>query len=465
MSKQMEIRFHPTDTELIKYLKRFFKGELSLNQQCPIQFADIYGDQPPWEIFGANFEEKFRYFITSLKKQKTEYKRFSRICAKGTWKGQTGEHLIRRNHTAPVVGFKRNLKFETSECGQKNTWLMVEYHVADSFFKENNHILKEDFVVCRIKKKKMGIIDPMLLEPNHNKDYSTREDQVRVCDEVEATTTEFDVQNSTYEATTMEKRETTLEVEESHGVDDIRSDEFQEEMYRAFEDIPFDIPDDWLRIIFESTMSYLKQKTEYKRFSRICAKGTWKGQIGEHLIRRNRAAPVVGFKRNLKFETSECGQKNTWLMVEYHVTDSFFKENNHILEEDFVVCRIKKKMGKEKNVDHVMEAQDGDVAGIIEPMLLEPNHNNDYSTRKDQVRVCDEQDAVEATATEFDVPNSTYEATIMEKRETTLEVEEGHRVDDIRSDEFQEEMYRAFEDILVDIPDDWLQNSTALQDI
>ncbi|XP_015163125.1 uncharacterized protein [Solanum tuberosum] len=190
MSKQMGICFHPTDTELINYLKRFFKGELSLNQQCPIQFADIYGDQPPWEIFGANFEEKFRCFITPLKKLKTEYKRFSRICAKGTWKGQTGEHLTRRNRTAPVVGFKRNLKFETN--------------------------------------------------------YSSREDQVRFCDEqdaVEATTSEYDVQNSTYEATTMEKRETTLEVEESHGVDDIRSDEFQEEMYRAFEGIP----DDWLQ--------------------------------------------------------------------------------------------------------------------------------------------------------------------------------------------------------------------------
>ncbi|WMV21597.1 hypothetical protein MTR67_014982 [Solanum verrucosum] len=100
-----------------------------------------------------------------------------------------------------------------------------------------------------------------------------------------------------------------------------------------------------------------------------------------------------------------------------------------------------------------MEAQDGDVAGIIDPMLLEPNHNNDYSTRKDQIRVCDEQDAVEATTTEFDVPNSTYE------------VEEGHGVDDIRSDEFLEEIYRAFEDIPVDIPDDWLQNSHVLQDI
>ncbi|XP_015068972.1 NAC domain-containing protein 1-like [Solanum pennellii] len=260
MSKQMGIRFHPTDTELINYLKRFFKGELCLNQQCPIQFADIYGDQPPWEIFGANFEEKFRYFITPLKKRRIKDTRFSRTCAKGTWKGQTGEELIRRNSLGPVVGFKRKFRFETSDqCGQNKTWLMIEYQVADSFFKENKHILKEDFVVCQIKKKKImdkeknadhvieaqagdvaGSIDPMLLEPNHNNVYSTREDQVRVCDEVEATTTEFDVRN------TMEKRETALEVQQGNGVDDIRSNEFQE-MYKVLEDFSFDIPDEWLQ--------------------------------------------------------------------------------------------------------------------------------------------------------------------------------------------------------------------------
>ncbi|KAG5578893.1 hypothetical protein H5410_049520 [Solanum commersonii] len=262
MSKLMGICFHPIDTELINYLKRFFKGKLCLNQQCPIQFADIYGDQPPWEIFGANSEEKFCYLITPLKKRRIKDKRFSRTCAKGMWKGQTGEELIRRNRIGPVVGFKRNFKFETSECGQNKTWLMTEYYVAENFFKENNPILKEDFVVYPIKKKMdkeknvdhameaqdgdvAGIIDPMLIEPIHNNDYSTTEDQVRVCDEedaVEAITSEYDVQNNTYETTTMEKRETTLKVQEGHGVD-IRSDEFQEDMYRTFEDIR----DDWLQ--------------------------------------------------------------------------------------------------------------------------------------------------------------------------------------------------------------------------
>uniref|UniRef100_M1DSI1 Uncharacterized protein n=1 Tax=Solanum tuberosum TaxID=4113 RepID=M1DSI1_SOLTU len=85
-------------------------------------------------------------------------------------------------------------------------------------------------------------------------------------------------------------------------------------------------------------------------------------------------------------------------------------------------------------------------------LCIEPNHNNDYFTREDQVRVCDEQDVVEATTSEYDVQKSTT----MEKRPTTLEVQEGHGGDDIRSDEFQKEMYRTFEDIPVDIPDDWL---------
>ncbi|KAH0683390.1 hypothetical protein KY290_021984 [Solanum tuberosum] len=204
MSKPMRIHFHPIDTELIiNYLKKFFKGELSLNQQCPIQFADIYGDQPPWEIFGANFEEKFR---------------------------QTGEHLIRRNHMGHVVGFKRNFKFETM-C-----------RIKKKLDKEKNL----DQVMEAQDGDVAVIIDPMLLESNHNNDYSTTEDQVRVCDEqdaVEATTSEYDVQNSTYEATTVEKREAMLEVQEGHGVDDIRSDEFQKEMHRTFEDIP----DDWLQ--------------------------------------------------------------------------------------------------------------------------------------------------------------------------------------------------------------------------
>ncbi|XP_033508578.1 NAC domain-containing protein 40-like [Nicotiana tomentosiformis] len=151
----MGVRFHPTEVELINFLKRFLKGEPLLSE-CPnFQLADIYGDQPPWEIFGTSdhLEEKVRYFFTRLKKQKSEHTRVRRTCANGTWKGQTGIDPI-KNGKGTVVGFRRCFKFQTSRSkeGEHNKiWLMKEYFVGDDFFREYN-IPKEDIVVCRIKK-------------------------------------------------------------------------------------------------------------------------------------------------------------------------------------------------------------------------------------------------------------------------------------------------------------------------
>ncbi|KAJ8553815.1 hypothetical protein K7X08_024493 [Anisodus acutangulus] len=173
------VRFHPTDAELINYLKRFLKGE-SFPSQCPIRLAEIYGDQPPSAIFG---EEKVGYFISPLKKRKNSDERHCRTCANGTWRGQNSGKPI-ENIKGTVVGFRRNLKYQSrsKEEKQKSTtnWLMREYFVGDDFFREND-IPKQDFVVCRIKKiikeKKgkddaltehdvAGIIEPMLHEPD-----------------------------------------------------------------------------------------------------------------------------------------------------------------------------------------------------------------------------------------------------------------------------------------------------------
>ena len=63
--------------------------------------------------------------------------------SKGTWKGQTGEELIRRNCMGHMVGFKRNFRFETSEYDQNKTWFMIEYRVVDSFFKDTIILLKK----------------------------------------------------------------------------------------------------------------------------------------------------------------------------------------------------------------------------------------------------------------------------------------------------------------------------------
>ncbi|XP_016512874.2 NAC domain-containing protein 78-like, partial [Nicotiana tabacum] len=161
------------------------------------RLADIYGDQPPWEIFGASDypEEKVHYFFTRLKKQKREHIRVRRTCANGRWKGQTGIDPI-KNGKGTVVGFRRCLKFQTSRSkeGEHNKiWLMKEYSVGDDFFRKNN-ILKEDVVVCRIKKniraeKNHGvtmeeqdvvkIIEAMLHEPDE--DYSTTVQPASIC--------------------------------------------------------------------------------------------------------------------------------------------------------------------------------------------------------------------------------------------------------------------------------------------
>ncbi|XP_070024733.1 NAC domain-containing protein 78-like [Nicotiana sylvestris] len=194
----MGVRFHPTEAELINFLKRFLKGEL-LPSECPnFQLADIYGDQPPWEIFGANSDhpkEKVRYIFTRLQKQKSEHTRVRRTCANGTWKGQTGIDPI-KNAKGTVVGFRRCFKFQTSRSkeGEHNkNWLMKEYSVGNDFFRENN-IPKEDIVVCRIKKnirskKNHGVnmeeqdvpkaIEAMLHGPDE--DYCTTVQPATIC--------------------------------------------------------------------------------------------------------------------------------------------------------------------------------------------------------------------------------------------------------------------------------------------
>ncbi|KAK4362375.1 hypothetical protein RND71_017616 [Anisodus tanguticus] len=240
----MGVRFHPTDAELINYLKRFLKGE-SFPSQCPIRLAEIYGDQPPSAIFG---EEKVGYFISPLKKRKKSDERYCRTCANGTWRGQTSGKPI-ENRKGTVLGFRNTLKYQISNRKEKKqnsstNWLMREYLVGDDFFREND-IPKQDFVVCRIKKiikeKKLkdvavteqdvdGIIDATLHGPDDNCTTHPAEDQVM--DE----TDKWDlIINGVCDQQV-----------QGHGADG-NINEFWEAMNGILEDISIDIPDDlWL---------------------------------------------------------------------------------------------------------------------------------------------------------------------------------------------------------------------------
>ncbi|KAK4359604.1 hypothetical protein RND71_021833 [Anisodus tanguticus] len=92
-------RFHPTDVELINYLKRFLRGESFLSQ-CPIRLVEIYGDQPPSAIFE---EVKVGYFISPLKKRKNSYERYCRTCGNGNWRGQTSEEYKIEQDVAGII--------------------------------------------------------------------------------------------------------------------------------------------------------------------------------------------------------------------------------------------------------------------------------------------------------------------------------------------------------------------------
>ncbi|XP_016578763.1 putative NAC domain-containing protein 94 [Capsicum annuum] len=122
-------RFHPTDEELINYLKNVVLHGM-LPPRDFIKVADLFEDLEPWEIM-AGSEEQTHYFLSQLKRFKNSTKKFSRTVGKGTWKGQNSGNPIEDNGLKKntTIGYKRNEYFRKSS---KNY----------------------TFVICKIKEKK-----------------------------------------------------------------------------------------------------------------------------------------------------------------------------------------------------------------------------------------------------------------------------------------------------------------------
>ncbi|XP_009761286.1 NAC domain-containing protein 41-like [Nicotiana sylvestris] len=149
----MGFRFHPTDVELINFLKRYVHRGI-LPPDGDIEVAKI-GVTEPWQIFGdSNSKEKTRYFVSKLKRFKNSTKKFSRTVGRGTWKDQSGGAPIKHGSKNIIVGFRRSLKYKSNIVKEQNDkWLMKEYILAEDYFKESN----EDIIVlCKIKDKKMN---------------------------------------------------------------------------------------------------------------------------------------------------------------------------------------------------------------------------------------------------------------------------------------------------------------------
>ncbi|XP_055817050.1 NAC transcription factor 32-like [Solanum dulcamara] len=143
-------RFHPTDRELINYLKNFMLHEI----MPPIDFIkvkDLFGDFEPWQIIDG---EKTCYFLSRLTRFKNSKKKFSRTVGSGTWRGQTcGKPIKDLSKKNITIGYKRSLRYESDiEKDQSEKWLMREYFLPDEYIKKNNN--KDIFVICKIKDKK-----------------------------------------------------------------------------------------------------------------------------------------------------------------------------------------------------------------------------------------------------------------------------------------------------------------------
>ncbi|PHT61171.1 hypothetical protein T459_34979 [Capsicum annuum] len=174
-------RFHPTDEELINYLKNFVLHGV-LPPRDFIKVADQFEDLEPWKIMTGS--EKTRYFLSRLKRLKNSTKKFSRTVGKGTWKGQNSgnriEDGLQKNTTIgykrslkdsriqpknshPIedglkknttIGYKRSLKYKSDHEKDENNdkWLMKEYFLPDEYFRKSNK--NYAFVICKIKEKK-----------------------------------------------------------------------------------------------------------------------------------------------------------------------------------------------------------------------------------------------------------------------------------------------------------------------
>ncbi|XP_009589539.2 NAC domain-containing protein 96-like [Nicotiana tabacum] len=146
-------RFHPTDTELVKYLLQYvLKGRLP--ELIPIEEEDLYSKEP-WVVF-KDRKERTLYFFTELKKKKIENSRFIRSVGKGSWKSQDkGKPVC--SEKGSVMGYKRSLRYQNSGSPQDGQWLMKEYSLTDEVKKilhqRSRGYDKDNYVLCRVKRK------------------------------------------------------------------------------------------------------------------------------------------------------------------------------------------------------------------------------------------------------------------------------------------------------------------------
>ncbi|KAK8686819.1 hypothetical protein V6N13_125836 [Hibiscus sabdariffa] len=149
-------RFHPTDEELIM----FYLRNQAKSKPCPasiIPEVDIYKFDP-WQLPDkAVFGENEWYFFTPRDRKYPNGVRPNRATVSGYWKATGTDKAIYSG--SKYVGVKKALVFYKGKPpkGVKTDWIMHEYRLSDSrvqISKQNGSMRLDDWVLCRIYKKK-----------------------------------------------------------------------------------------------------------------------------------------------------------------------------------------------------------------------------------------------------------------------------------------------------------------------
>ncbi|GMI76186.1 hypothetical protein HRI_001287900 [Hibiscus trionum] len=146
-------RFHPTDEELIEYLriKTFDRDSLV---QVIAEIQDIC-EFEPWELPGRSTlqtGDRPWYFMYPPKYKYRNSKLISRTTMEGYWKPTGNARKIINSETRSEIGSKKTLVFYKGQCNSKNknktSWVMHEYELNATTESD-----QKPFKLCKLKEK------------------------------------------------------------------------------------------------------------------------------------------------------------------------------------------------------------------------------------------------------------------------------------------------------------------------
>lgn len=145
-------RFHPTDVELVYYLKRKVTGK-------PFQFEaiseiDVY-KFAPWDLPDKSclpIKDLEWYFFCPLGKKYPNGRRINRTTDIGHWKTTGKDRAI--IHNSRTVGMKKTLIFHIGKPprGDRTDWVMYEYRLEDKELVDAGYS-QDAYVLCKIFQK------------------------------------------------------------------------------------------------------------------------------------------------------------------------------------------------------------------------------------------------------------------------------------------------------------------------